>query len=47
MYYSRLVKEKKMCDNEECSNSHCTCNPCMCTKENLCECCNDHQAAGP
>jgi len=36
-----------MCDNKECSNSHCTCNPCMCTKENLCECCNDHQAAGP
>jgi hypothetical protein len=36
-----------MCNNEECSNSHCTCDPCICRIENLCECCNDHQAVGP
>ena len=44
-------KEKEMvgidCNNMDCQNPHCTCDPCECTKENPCECCEDHQAKGP
>ena len=54
MHHTRLVrgkKEKEMvgidCNNVDCNNPHCTCDPCDCTKENLCECCEDHQAYGP
>jgi hypothetical protein len=54
MHRTRLVrgkKEKEMvgidCNNVECQNPHCTCDPCDCTKENPCECCEDHQASGP
>ena len=46
-----IGKEKGMvgidCNNLECQNPHCTCDPCECTKENPCECCEDHQAKGP
>ena len=46
-----VCKEKEMvgidCNNVECENPHCTCDPCECTKENPCECCEDHQVQGP